>query len=452
MGNTFKSKSDIKEEVNLLDYVLLNGYLIDKVKSTPAWVKLHNDAIGDTIMIMPKKNMYYNLDGSLDKGDVLQFVANRINNSVSIDNSNESFYKTMVKLNAHLGHHQNENNNDILKNKSNFFKKKETLSSLQDKEWNHLPIVNFKYLTQERGIDLNVLKLPLFEGRLFNTYFHLPNGHIITNSAFGKYKKEELVGLEVRNSTIKTIIGDHDGVFYTNTKGMKNIEAVFYAESGIDLASYIEILYSNPNFDKSRNCCFLSFSGNLYESKMKTIIDKLHSFPLNDNCKFISLTDNDFDKEESKKPGKNYDVEFSVALINSYITPLLLETNDLFYNLSFTDKETINIEAIKEIIYNQNELVDQLFTADERYGKYAVLKNSEEKLIINLPKSLPLDKNSFIDIISCLNAKRLYIPHKPLKTNDWNEELKKRKKLEPVKRKEKEIIGEIKKKSNGNRL
>ena len=58
------------------------------------------------------------------------------------------------------------------------------------------------------------------------------------------------------------------------------------------------------HFDKNKNYCFISFSGNLYQSKIDTILNDLDRLPISKKTEYISLTDNDFDKAENKKAGK----------------------------------------------------------------------------------------------------------------------------------------------------
>lgn len=452
MKSNFKSKENIKEEVDILDYALLNGYTIDKDKSTQNWVKMINANTGDRILVKTNQKMYSNVDYENDKGDIIQFVANRINGPLSVDKSNEAFYKALLDLNKFLGNHVSEKSKVILENKEKFFVKKEKLTALQSTEWNHQAITDYSYLTNQRCIDIDVLKSPLFEGKLFNTYFRTESNHLITNYAFGKYTNNELVGLEVRNNTLKSIIGDHDGVFYTNTKNMTKIDGVFYAESGIDLASCIELLQKTPTFDKTKNYCYLSFAGNLYESKMSKIIADLENLPLTKETKFISLTDNDFDKEESKRPGKNYDLMFTAALINKHITPLTFSINETFYNYIFSNKKGINIEELKEVISKQNSIIDYKFEPKERYGKYVILKENEKEVTLHIPKSIPLEIASFNEILKIINAERLYIAHKPKNTNDWNEELKKRKGIKIEEKKNKKLTPTEKVKSNARRI
>ena len=55
MKSNFKTKDEIKEAVDILDYALLNGYTIDKDKSTQHWVRMNNSSTGDRILVKPKK-------------------------------------------------------------------------------------------------------------------------------------------------------------------------------------------------------------------------------------------------------------------------------------------------------------------------------------------------------------------------------------------------------------
>ena len=203
MNTNFKSKENILAEVNLLDHALISGYQIDKEKSTKVWMKLRNTSTGDNIMINTKKSLFYNLDYDNDKGDVIQFVANRLNGGLNIDKSKEAFYAALVNINKGLGNYLKEDNKNLIANKNSFIEKKEKIASMQSNEWNHVPMVDFSFLSNSRAINMDTLQSDYFKDRLFNTYVKMTSGHIITNAAFGKYINAELVGLEVRNNTIK---------------------------------------------------------------------------------------------------------------------------------------------------------------------------------------------------------------------------------------------------------
>lgn len=449
MNTTFKSKQDILSDINLLDHALINGYQIDKEKSTKVWMKLKSTVTGDNVMINTQKKLYYNLDYSNDRGDVIQFVANRLNGTLSVDKTKEAFYNAIVELNKGLGNYLKKENKNLIAKKDSFIEKKEKIASMQSNEWNHVPMVDFSFLNNSRALNIETLQSSYFKDRLFNTYVTMTSGHIITNAAFGKYINAELVGLEVRNNTIKNILGDHNGVFYTNTDNMKKIDGVFYAESGIDIASCIEILQSNDNFNKSKNYCFLSFSGNLYDTKMLNILEDLDKLPISKDTQYISITDNDFDKEEHKNSGKQYDVLFTAALINKHITPLEYSANETFFNYQFNDKTKIDVDALKKVVSFQNDGIDTLYEAKDRYGRYVILKETQTGFVLNLPKSITLEQVHFTSFLKALNAEKLYVPHKPKSSNDWNEELKRRKGIKIEKKNEKIITP--KKQQNGIR-
>lgn len=450
MATTFKKKEELLQEIKLIDYALVNGYQIDKEKSTVVWFKMRNEGTGDNIMINSKKNLYYNLDYNNDKGDVIQFTSNRLNGSLNVDNSKEAFYKSLVSLNKTLGIFLQDNSKKIIAEKDKYITKKEQITAIQNTSWNHVPINDYNFLNQRRAISMETLKSHYFTNRLFNTYVKMPTGHFITNTAFGKYINNELVGLEVRNNTIKNVLGDHNGVFYSNTDNMKNIDGIFYAESVIDIASCIELLNANSNFDQRKNYCFISFSGNLYESKLKTILQDLDKLPITKNTEYISITDNDFDKEENKKPGKDYDVLFTAALINKHITPLNYSSNDTFYNFEFTHKKDINLDALKDIVKEHAKVISSTIPIKEQYGKFIILKEEGNTLTLNLPKSLPLEQISFKPILQAIKAQNLYISHKPKIANDWNDELKRKKGI-PIIEDEK-IKKNSNKKTHGNKI
>lgn len=421
---SYQKPEEIKQSIKLLDYAIVSGYKIDKVKSTVKWARLKNDTTGDKILINTLTGMYFSDIDTNDKGDVIQFKANRLNNNVLVDKSKEGFYQALKELNSYLGTPMDDKSKELLNDKNKFIEKKEKLYSLQDKEWNHETLKDYSFLTDIRKINKETLDHPIFKDRIFNTYFKLKNDHIITNTAFGKYIDDKLVGLEVRNNTIKSIVGNHDGVFITNTSNMNKIDFVFYAESAIDALSYFELIQKHPNFDeKANNYCFISFGGNLYESKVDVIMKELDAIPVHEKTKFISITDNDLDKSEEKKDGKKYDVLMTCALLQKNNFPVELNyENEIYFKLKF-DSNLIDQEKLKIIIEKQNEFVDKNIQEPQRYGSYLICKSIEDKKELHFPKKLSLEDNHFKSFLNTIGKEHLYIAHKS-KNKDWNDDLK----------------------------
>jgi len=428
-----KTPIELKSIINLVDYAIIKGYRIDKAKSTNNWIKLKDD-FGDSIVVDTKKQTYFNSGNDSDKGDLIQFQANRLSSIVKVDKTKEAFYESLKILNQTVGNYEEIKNNPTIKDKDKYLEKKEKLVAIQNKEWNHVPIENSSFLSEERSIDLKTILHPTFKDTIFNTYFRLDNGHLITNTAFGKFKNGELVGLEVRNKGLKNIVGDDAAIFISNVEHGNKINRVFYSESAIDALSCFELLSNNPNFKVENNdYCFISFGGNLYESKLNNFRNELDNLKVDRNTKFISITDNDLDKVESKKEGKKYDVMVTKTLLEKFYPGVVLNLdNSQYYELTVSDivfKAKLEIAA-PEIISKQNADVENNFSSDERFGKYTMIKKDENQIKILFSKDLPLtnnDKNDvkinngFKDIINIVNP-NMYISHKS-KSKDWNEDL-----------------------------
>lgn len=422
--SNFKDKYQLKESISIMDYAVYLGYKIDKQKSSSVFIKMENTSNGDRILIglkrgNNKEDLYKSLNDDNERGDILQFCQNRISGSVSFDKSKEGFYKTMVELNKFLGVYLSPKYKEQRDKNINFLEKKKRLFKSQNKNFNRIPIEDYSYFVNERKISKDTLLHPIFKDRLFNSFFVHENGHIFTNYAFGKYKKGELVGLEVRNKSLKSIVEDHEGIFITNTSGMDSIDVMFYCESGIDVASYFELLLKNVNYDPSKNYCLLSTGGFTYDKKMEVIMDTLTREPITNKTKFISITDND-------SKGNYYDYHFTAELLNKYHTPLDFEKlQQNFYVYTFKDSEFIknHTRGFINIINQHNKEVDKQYTADERYGKYVIYKELGTTFQIQFPITLNPTKGCFRDLMNSCNADRYYIPHKA-KKDDWNQSLK----------------------------
>jgi len=424
--SSFKKPYELKESISIVDYAVFLGYKIDKSRSTSSWIKMENSGTGDKVLIGIKKgrekeDLFKSLvDEENDKGDIIQFCQNRLNLGVHRDKSKEGFYNSLVELNKFLGIYLKPEYRAKRKATSDFIEKKRELAQSQNEDFNRIPISDYSYFIKDRMLDMATLQHPLFKDRLFNSFFVTKNKHVITNFAFGKYKNGELVGLEVRNKNLKSIVEDHEGIFISNTDGMKSIDYVFYCESGIDVLSYFELLTKNVNYNPDKNYCFISTGGFVYEPKMKVIMDTLNALPISESTKFVSITDND-------GKGFYYDMKFTARLISEYYTPVIFETVQKNFNVfHFTDKAFLedNQKHLKSMAKHYNIEVDSMFDAKERYGHYMVIKKTQSGLSVYFPMNFNPSESHFKDFLERIGAKRFYVPHKA-KAKDWNDALKK---------------------------
>lgn len=415
-----KKPYQLKQEIKLVDYALYLGYRLDKKKSSTGWVKMVQESTGDKILVGIGKgkegeDLYKSIiDERNDNGDILSFCGNRIESGAFKFDKKQGFYKAFLELNRILGISITSEFKAKVSEKDKFMEKKNVLSSLQ--EFNHVPLKDKSFFLNERYISEKTLDDPLFKNRLFNTYFKTEHGHLITNYAFGKYQGDTLVGLEVRNKNLKTIIGEHEAVFVSNFNHLDKIDIIFYAESGIDVLSHYELLKANGSFD-NKNILYLSSGGNFYDTKINKILEYLDILPIHQQTKFVSITDND-------KDGHFYDLYFTAMLINKLKHPVEFTRMEKdIYKYDFLSTSPLSfLSALKNEVNKINERIDQDKLKDQ-FGTYFVLKEEADKVSLMFPKGFNPGSTEFKEILKALHCENLYISHKPKLGKDWNEQL-----------------------------
>lgn len=433
---------NIKNSVNLLHYLEDNGYKLHPNTSVNNTMVYH-PASEEKLLVYDKyKNgssrgyfHYENVMNPDDKGDIFNFVCNRIDGYLAVDYQREHTGKALKVLKPLAGIAQNDQTPKKEKYTiEKYVKQQNFKKTLQD--FNVKPISDTAYLENDRGLSLNILKNPLFEGRLYNSYYQLKNtGHTFVNTAFARGTKENPSGYEVvfkvpfkkQDIHKKSNVGEPTDFFYSNLKNPnKPLALVFYGESAIDILSYAELLFERKNFDKQTPIFLVSLAGNLYESKQEKLLELFKSLPIDSSkTKFVSITDND-------KVGFHYDFKITAALINEFKMPCeFRQDNTLFYALNFKEKDIAPyVDTLKNDIRNFNQHVDQtleLLPKEKTLGAYMILKkekvNEEDFYSLKLPTK-HLYKEQLELITKVLKTENLYVAHKPIQKNiDWNDYL-----------------------------
>jgi len=421
---SYVSYQTIKDNNPFLDYVVSVGYSIDPIKSSAKWIVLKNDS-GDKLLWNTVSELYSNPLNNTDKGDVINFVANRLQGPVIVDKSKEAKYQAVQLLKT------GTNSVDInlqshIEQQKKIVAKKKLLSAIAPSEFNCIPMTDKTYLTKDRFISKKTLEDPIFENRLYNTYFKIPeSGHIITNYGFGKYIDDKLVGLEVKNKGYSSVQGNHDGLFHTNFKHFDKVDCIFFAESAIDALSYHELFHNHKDLN-NKNIVYLSTSGNIYDTKAIEVIKLIKSLPLNNDTKFVSITDMD-------SAGNFYDHYITSELLKEIkdINLNFKQVEKTFFNYEFHSIDEQKIKILKELTasYNNEVSVDP----KNSYGFYVVLKEDKlnNTLTLDIPVSITVNTPLMTDLLKTFNAQNIGKCHKPKASlGDWNEHLKQKKREE----------------------
>ncbi|HZH94359.1 MAG TPA: hypothetical protein VEY06_00680, partial [Flavisolibacter sp.] len=232
---------ELTERVNLLEFLLNNGYTLDRSKST-----LKNPVLSgpnDEKLVLKnasdnKEARYFNATegtSTLDRGNIVQFVKQRIGTEFKADTSLSLYANVNMVLHDYL-HLKPEQKRHLMEgNKPTGEKPKEQfLLDLYDLK----PFVasGDTYLEQERKIPKEILESPQFRDRIFVSQY---KGRDFITFPFYDYTTKEISGLNFRASDVNTNAINSNkltGMWVSNPP--EKIERIVLTESPIDALSH----------------------------------------------------------------------------------------------------------------------------------------------------------------------------------------------------------------------
>jgi hypothetical protein len=274
--------NQVKKDINLVDLVLTLGYQHNRAKSGSDTEKgkFHTfDYKGkpglDQVIIYKNaagEYQYFNRADDRDKGDVISFIKNRIENP-RVDGIRATPGKNIWA--------------SVIENAKNFLNlppaQRNTSPQLQqriepmqrgdapplpDFLRNTTPLTDTRYLNG-RGITNETLASPLFEGRILN-HVHVGTGrdgqsYKYTNTAFPQLVKDAIVGLEIKAERFKGQAADslNSSALWLSNANTKTTTLVV-GESAIDAHSHYQL-------KQPTNALYASTSGQLTDNKVAEI-------------------------------------------------------------------------------------------------------------------------------------------------------------------------------------
>jgi Protein of unknown function (DUF3991)/Toprim-like len=322
-------------QVSIIQIAEHLGYTYNKSKGQNKPQYEHPN--GDKVIIShPHDNsrqVYFNRDGSNDRGSVIDFIKNRLSNFRNI-----SYQKEMDGVNQVLKQFANM---PIIHNpiprveKSNFDINQfiVTPSAPSSEEGN---IISLKYLTK-RGLDNKTLTV--FQKHI--VLVQEKQNEQYKNIGF-PYKNErgEVKGFELRNTQFRGHARGSDkesSVWMANLALRKEMTRnVFLFESAIDAMSFYQIYQNKYDFQQS---AFISFGGALAPKQIDTVINSFK------NARFLSGFDNDYN-------GNMYDIMFEKRLNPKFDIDFKRDENQIIAIQKEVEhrfeKEAISLKAVIE--------------------------------------------------------------------------------------------------------
>jgi Protein of unknown function (DUF3991)/Toprim-like len=328
-------------QVSIVQVAEYLGYTCNKSKGKIRPQYEHPN--GDKVIISnPDDNnrqVYFNRDGSNDKGSVIDFIKNRLN-----DFRNISYQKDMDGVNQVLKQFVNEPivTSPLQRSPNGQYKapkiEKPVFDISQFSVTNTPSLNQLEYLSK-RGINDTTLKA--FQKHI--TLVKDNQGNTPTNIGF-PYKNDrgEVTGFELRNHDFKGHARGTDkesSVWAANFAMRKEMtRSVFLFESVIDAMSFHQIYNKQYDF---RHSAFISFGGSVAPKQIDTVTKSYL------NARFFSGFDNDFN-------GNMYDIMFEKRLNPKFDMEFKREENQILGISNGTEyrfeKDSLSLKAISEAI------------------------------------------------------------------------------------------------------
>lgn len=271
------------------------GYVVDLRKGRSRLEYRHPD--GDTVIINnpqePARQMYFNRDGSVDRGSVIDFVANRLGRF------NESYQSETEGVNKVLSR---------LVSEPQAFKPHLTPPEPKPfvaARYEQLPVSvsRLQYLTRGRGLDRGTVEKFLPYIRLVKDTSKAPE-KAYANIAFPltKLGSQAIVGYDLRNYGFKSVVAGSDrksGMWIADfARDPARTRNVFFGENPIDIMSFYQL--NRMNIDMG-TAAFISFGGGISRNQVRLALEHWPRSEKN------TLFDNDYQ-------GRVYDIVLAAAI------------------------------------------------------------------------------------------------------------------------------------------
>ena len=301
---------EYRERIPITSVAESLGYRIDLQKGRKTLEFKHPD--GDTVLVDPAKKLYYNRNGSNDRGDLIEFVKNRL------DKFNVSYENPINGVNKVLQTYANEPQRVSV----NYNPPAPKDFDVSRYEATKASVFKLHYLIQERGLDIDTIKR-------FSPFIYLvtdtqkTTGRPFENIGFPLTKPgdEKIVGWDLRNYGFKGVAAGSDrqnAVWIADFVGKpERTRNVFFGENPIDLMSFYQL---NKHRLDVENAAFVSFGGGIAKSQMQGALNYWAE------SKKHTAFDNDYQ-------GKMYDIALAVHATGKNV-PLPQKLSDsLLFNV-----------------------------------------------------------------------------------------------------------------------
>lgn len=257
--------------LDLNSYIKSQGYVQDKQKSTQRQIVYEKN--GEKILVLKHHStgnfIYQNLNDKNDKGNIINFVINRIDGYLNTASKSKQDYARAIekiKEESLLPSFLNSNKN----------KKEQKPVKFEYDLYEPSNYTDTSYLSK-RGITKETLLTPLFENRIINCFqYSFKNKKIYGPilSGFPYIHKGKIVGLEMAGYNLKgdkikkmALASNRSFGIWMSNVASKNL---FITEDPVDALSYFQLHDKNQ-----KSFTYLATGGSISNNQVEKIVDSI---------------------------------------------------------------------------------------------------------------------------------------------------------------------------------
>ncbi|RDV11897.1 DUF3991 domain-containing protein [Pontibacter diazotrophicus] len=289
------SFKEYRERVAITQAAESLGYVVDLSKGRRSLEYKHPD--GDTVVINnprePGRQMYFNRDGSTDRGSVIDFVASRLHRfKETFPSQTEGVNKVLSRLAS-----------EPQTFKPAFTPPPPKAFDASRYELQPLSVSRLHYLTRERGLERETVEkfLP-FIGLVKDTAKDPDKAYANIAFPLTKPGSDAVVGHDLRNYGFKAVATGSDrqsGMWIADFAGSPaRTQNVFFAENPIDAMSFYQLRRREMDMETA---VFISFGGGIARNQIRLALEH---WP---QAAKRTLFDNDYQ-------GRVYDIVLATAI------------------------------------------------------------------------------------------------------------------------------------------
>ncbi|HEX9956072.1 MAG TPA: toprim domain-containing protein, partial [Fibrella sp.] len=257
MLTTKPQLSDYKQQIDLMQFLEMEGFSRDRRKSTRRWPVLEN-AEGRKLIIghnqKTNEYFYYNPEDSRDRGTIVDYVIGKLNIDTATREGWQQLHEFICRYTGDLSHLINNRSANAIESQP---PKETTRSKAMSTYFRLDPLTNTDYLIEKRGLTVDTIGHRAFIGKIFNKAFvSKKTGEMVINTVFPMESEQGVTAILLKNDSPTGLVNGHtwgerlESIWVSNLPKGHQPKELLICESPIDALSYHQLHPPKEPYDR----------------------------------------------------------------------------------------------------------------------------------------------------------------------------------------------------------